>query len=200
VVKVKICGITSLEDALAAVEYGADALGFVFAPSPRQVRVEVVRGIVAKLPPFVRTVGVFVNSELETIRKIMAACSLDLAQLHGEETPEYCSALFPRVIKSFTMKNLPPSAELGRYRAAAYLLDRDKGLAVEEKTAYLWKLAREIGNYGHVILAGGLMPENVSRAIEVARPYAVDVSSGVESEPGKKDHAKLCSFITRAKN
>ncbi|MFC1994207.1 N-(5'-phosphoribosyl)anthranilate isomerase [Chloroflexota bacterium] len=199
-VKVKICGITNLEDALVAVEYGADALGFIFAPSPRQVDAEVVREIVAQLPPFVRTVGVFVDSELETIRDIMSTCSLDLAQLHGEETPQYCAALFPHVIKSFTTMSLPSTAEIGHYRAVAYLLDKDKGLVTEEETEHLWELAREIGDHGPVILAGGLTPGNVVRAIEVACPYAVDVSSGVEMKPGRKDYAKIKAFIKATKN
>ena len=125
-VKVKICGVTNLDDALAAVEYGADALGFVFAPSPRQVPVEVVRGIVNKLPPFVYKVGVFVNSELKVVKETMSLCNLDIAQLHGDEGPDYCAALFPRAVKVFTSTNMPSITELARYKVAAYMLDRDK--------------------------------------------------------------------------
>lgn len=199
-VKVKICGITNLEDALAAVECGADALGFVFAPSPRQVTSKVVKEMVDKLPPFVCKVGVFVNAELGVVKETMSLCNLDLVQLHGDESPDYCAALYPRAIKVFTGKNLPPIKELGRYRAAAYMLDRSKGHDMSEtETQRLWGLARELGEYAPVILAGGLTPDNVGKAIEAARPYAVDVSSGVETKPDKKDHSRLRTFIAAAK-
>lgn len=199
-IKVKICGITNLDDALAAVEYGADALGFVFAPSPRQATTEVVRKIVTKLPPFICKAGVFINSELSVVQQTMSLCNLDLAQLHGDEDPRYCAALFPRAIKVFTNDSLPPGPELTRYRVAAYMLDKDKGFAASDSEQNkLWQLARVIGSYGPVILAGGLTPESVGQAIRVARPYAVDVSSGVEAEPGKKDHGKLRAFLMAAK-
>jgi phosphoribosylanthranilate isomerase len=198
--KVKICGITNLEDALAAVDCGADALGFVFAPSPRQVTPAAVKEIVGQLPTFVCRVGVFVSSELTQVQETMAFCSLALAQLHGDEDPDYCSALSPRAIKVFTASNLPSGKDLVRYRVAAYMLDRDKGVATSDaQRDELWQLAREIGNHGPVILAGGLTPDNVGQAIEVARPYAVDVSSGVEREPGRKDHRKLRAFIEAAR-
>jgi len=199
-VKVKICGITNLEDALAAVECGADALGFVFAPSPRQVTSKVVKEMVDKLPPFVCKVGVFVNAEPGVVKKTMSLCNLDLAQLHGDESPDYCAALYPRAIKVFTEKNLPPIEEMSRYRSTAYMLDRSKSHDISEtEMQRLWKLARELGEHAPVILAGGLTPENVGKAIEAALPYAVDVSSGVESKPGKKDHSRLRSFIAAAK-
>ena len=196
--KVKICGITNIDDALAAVACGADALGFVFAPSPRQVTTSVVSSIVSKLPPFICKVGVFVDSELPQVQETMSLCNLDLIQLHGNEDPAYCAALFPRAIKVFTANSLPPSRELDRYRVAAYMLDleKDKSLpasATEQKQ--LWQLAYDMSSHGPVILAGGLTPEKVGQAIETARPYAVDVSSGVEAEPGKKDHDKLRAFM-----
>ena len=200
-VQVKICGITNLDDAQAAIECGADALGFVFAPSPRQVTTEVVRDIVRKLPPLICKVGVFINSELAQVQETMSLCSLGLAQLHGDEDPDYCSALFPKAIKVFTAHSLPSGQELTRYRVAAYMLDKDKRAApngVEQNR--LWQLARGVREYGPVILAGGLTPENVGHAIEVAHPYAVDVSSGIEAEPGKKDHDKLRAFIAAAKS
>lgn len=199
-VKVKICGITNLEDALAAVEYGADALGFVFVPSPRQVTIEKARKIVGRLPPFICKMGVFVNSELAIVKKTMSQCNLNLAQLHGDEGPDYCAALFPKVIKVFNNGNLPHKTELRRYRVAAYMLDIDKKSRINEtEQRQLWQLARQIRKYGPVILAGGLTPENVGEAIKIARPYAVDVSSGVEVKPGKKDHAKMRAFLLRAK-
>ncbi len=197
--KVKICGITNLEDALAAVEYGADAIGFVFAPSPRQIKPEKVREITAALPPFVSKVGVFVSSDPEYIRQTMSDCDLNLAQLHGDESPEDCAALFPRVIKSFTIKNLPPLRKLSGYRAAAYVIDKEKGSS-DAAIESIWQAALKARQHGRVILAGGLTPENVGRAIETARPYAVDVASGVETKPGKKDHARLRDFIAAAKN
>jgi phosphoribosylanthranilate isomerase len=198
-VKTKICGITNLEDALAAVEYGADALGFIFAPSPRQVNAETVKEIVSKLPPFVCKVGVFVNSDIKVVKETMLLCNLDLAQLHGDEGPDYCAALFPRAIKVFAPKILSSATELRRYQVVAYMLDKEKGSVVSDAgQKKLWQLAQKVGDYGPVILAGGLTPENVSKAIEVARPYAVDVSSGVESAPGKKDHNKLRAFIAAA--
>ncbi len=199
-VKVKICGITNLDDAQAAVEYGADALGFVFTPSPRQVTAEVVREIVEKLPPFICKVGVFVNSTKSLLTKTMSLCNLDLAQLHGDEGPEYCAALFPKVVKVFHSNSMPSQTKLVRYKVAAYMLDMDKGAASNEsEQKKLWQLAHRLGDSGPVILAGGLTSENVGLAIKIARPYAVDVSSGVEAGPGRKDHNKLRAFLIAAK-
>jgi len=198
-VKVKICGITNLDDAQAAVEYGADALGFVFAPSQRQVTAKLVRGIVAKLPPFICKVGVFVNGDLALVTETMSLCNLDLAQLHGDEGPDYCAALFPKAVKVFNSNSMPPRTELIRYKVAAYMLDIDKEAAFNEsEQKKLWQLAHRLGVYGPVILAGGLTPENVGEAIKVARPYAVDVSSGVEAETGKKDQDKMRAFLRAA--
>jgi len=200
ITKVKICGITNLDDALAAIKWGADALGFVFAPSPRQVSAESVRDIVSKLPPFVCKVGVFVNSEIGMVQDTVSLCNLDLAQLHGDEDPVYCAALFPKAIKVFTSDSLPSGQELARYRVAAYMLDKEKSAAASNtEQNRLWELARGIKDCGPVILAGGLTPKSVGQAIETVRPYAVDVSSGVETEPGRKNHTKLRAFLTAAK-
>ena len=200
-VKVKICGITNLDDALAAVECGADALGFVFAPSPRQVTTRVAREIADKLPPFIYRVGVFVNSDLKKVKQTMSSCNLDLAQLHGDEDAGYCADLFPRAIKMFTIKNMPSESELRQYRVAAYMLDIEKGTASNSgEQMRLWQLAQRLAEYRPMILAGGLTPSNVAEAINMAHPYAVDVSSGVESEPGKKDHDLLQAFIETAKS
>jgi phosphoribosylanthranilate isomerase len=198
--KVKVCGITNPADALAAVEYGADAIGLIFAPSPRAVDAAAAGEIVAQLPPFTCKVGVFVNSDLAEVRKTMAICGLDLAPLHGDEGPDYCAALSPRAVKVFTAATLPASRKLGGYRVAALMLDMEKGRESSPKEQeQLWQLARDLSDTGPVILAGGLTPENVGKAIEAARPYAVDVSSGVEAEPGRKDHARLRAFIEAAK-
>jgi len=199
-VKVKVCGTTNAADALAAVEYGADAIGFIFAPSPREIDASAAEEIAVRLPPFVCKVGVFVNSPLEEVRDTMARCGLDLAQLHGDEGPDYCAALFPHAIKVFTASTLPPPRDLASYRVAALMFDLDKGRQSGlQEQEQLWQLARRIGDRGPVILAGGLTPDNVGRAIETARPYAVDVSSGVEAGPGRKDHARLRAFIEAAK-
>ena len=199
-VKVKICGITNLEDALAALRWGADTLGFVFAPSPRQVTRQQVTDIISGLPPFVCKVGVFVDSDLEEVRETLRVCNLNLAQLHGSETPEFCQALFPRVIKSFRVKDESVLSLISGYKASAYLLDSyDVTLKGGTGKSFNWEIARQALRYGPVILSGGLTPANVYQAIIQVQPYAVDVSSGVESEPGKKDHDKLRAFLEAAK-
>jgi phosphoribosylanthranilate isomerase len=200
VVRVKICGITNLDDAMAAVEWGADALGFVFAPSPRQVTLKQASRVVAESPPFICKVGVFVNSNLETVREVMNICNLDLAQLHGSESPDFCQALSPRVIKSFRVKNESVLALLPQYKVSAYLLDSyDPQLVGGTGQVFNWDIAKKAIQYGRIILSGGLSPDNVCQAIAKVHPYAVDVSSGVESSPGKKDHGKLCTFLRLCK-
>ena len=199
-VKVKVCGITNLEDALVAVNWGADALGFVFAPSPRQVTPQQVANIVAGLPPFVCKVGVFVDSGLPEVKETMRACGLDLAQLHGSESPDFCEELFPRVIKSFRVKDESVLDLLPRYKVSAYLLDSyDVALKGGTGQSFDWGIAKKAAQLGLVILSGGLTPANVRQAINQVQPYAVDVSSGVESKPGKKDHDKLRAFLEAAK-
>jgi len=199
-VKVKICGITNLEDAVAAVKWGADALGFVFATSPRQMTVDKVATIVAGLPPFVCKVGVFADSELEEVKETMMACSLNLAQLHGSEGPDYCQALFPKVIKSFRVENESVLELIPRYEASAYLLDSyHSTLKGGTGQSFDWEIAKKATRCGPVILSGGLSSVNVGQAVNRVKPYAVDVSSGVESEPGKKDHEKLRTFLKVAK-
>ena len=199
-VKVKICGITNLDDALAALRWGADSLGFVFAPSPRRVTRQQVVDIVSGLPPFVCKVGVFVDSELEEVRETLEVCSLDLAQLHGSESPGFCQSLFPRVIKSFRVKDESILNLIPAYKASAYLLDSYHAtLKGGTGKTFDWGIAGQATRYGPVILSGGLTPANVYQAVTKVRPYAVDVSSGVESQPGKKDHDKLRVFLEAAK-
>ena len=192
-VKVKVCGIADLLDAVAAVELGADALGFIFAPSPRRISPERAKRIAEALPPFVCKVGVFVDEDPEEILRVKEFCGLDLVQLHGDESPELCARLWPAVIKTFTLRNLPPSEKLSEYRARAFLIDREKGGG--EPLEEIWKAAAELAERERVILAGGLGPENVGRAIEAVRPFGVDVASGVEMKPGKKDFFKLQAFF-----
>jgi len=199
--RVKICGITNLEDALFATEAGADALGFIFyAQSPRCIAPDRAREIILRLPPFMAKVGVFVNDELDRVREIMAYCHLDYAQLHGDETPEQVAALAPRAIKAVRVRSAADVERLSAYQAAAYLLDAyhpTKPGGTGE--TWDWELATAAKRYGPLILAGGLTPQNVAAAIKRVRPHAVDVSSGVEAAPGIKDHHKVQRFIIAAK-
>ncbi|MBM2832647.1 MAG: trpF [Dehalococcoidia bacterium] len=198
-VRVKICGITNLEDARAAIAAGADALGFIFASSPRQVDPARVSEIVGQLPPFVSKVGVFVDADFKEITRIMTECHLDLAQLHGEESPDLCLKLFPRAIKSFRIKGREVLEHLPHYRASAYLLDGFSHRAAGGTgTTFDWDIAREAKRYGNIILSGGLTPQNVHQAVAAVQPFAVDVSSGVEASPGKKDRRRLRDFIRAA--
>jgi phosphoribosylanthranilate isomerase len=191
--RIKICGITNLDDARAAVEAGADALGFVFADSRRQVSAGQAREIVAALPPFVSTVGVFVDAPQEQVHRTLERAALDLAQLHGNESPDYCRHLAGRVIKRFPVSDddTPDSlrARLAGYRVGAYLLDPGRGTGI----AFRWEIARGIDL--PLMIAGGLNPTNVADAVRIVRPYAVDVSSGIEATPGKKDPDKMRAFV-----
>ena len=200
-VRVKICGITNAEDALAAVESGADALGFVFwERSPRFVEPRRAGEIIRGLPPFVTTVGVFVDEALERVNGITASAGLDAAQLHGSETPEYCSRVAARVIKSFRIKGEDDIRPMGEYRVSAFLLDTFReGAPGGTGMTFDWDIALRAKEFGIVILSGGLNPDNVREAVKRVSPWAVDVSSGVEERPGKKDPKKLRDFIKNAK-
>jgi phosphoribosylanthranilate isomerase len=199
-VKVKICGLTCVEDALAAVEAGADALGFVFDLGRHQVTPEQAHTIIAVLPPFVSIVGIFVNEDTAVVRQIADFCRLDTLQFQGNEPPDYCASFKRRVIKGFKVKDETSLARLEEYDVAAYLLDSHvAGLSGGTGHTFNWKLARGLSASRPIILAGGLTPANVSRAISVVRPYAVDVSSGVENETGGKDSRKMVEFIRHAK-
>ena len=200
-VRVKICGITNLEDALMAVEAGADALGFVFfSGSPRNISPEQAAAIICRLPPFVQTVGLFVNEEPATVNSVADRCGLDLVQLHGEESPDYCSAVKRRIIKAFRVKDASTLDEISNYRVAAFLLDAWSPAAHGGTgTTFNWEIAARAAALHSIILAGGLTPENVAGAVATVNPYAVDVSSGVESAPGKKDAGKVSSFIRSCK-
>ncbi|MBI5524239.1 MAG: phosphoribosylanthranilate isomerase [Desulfarculus sp.] len=196
--RVKICGLTNLEDALAAVAAGADALGFVLAPSPRRVTPDQARAIIRRLPPLVATVGVFVDEPVREVARLKAWCGLDWAQLHGQETPEEVEALSPRIIKALAVGRLAPDPQA--YPEALLLLDTAlAGRTGGTGQAFDWGLAVDLARQRPIILAGGLHPGNVAQAISTVKPFAVDVSSGVEREPGRKDHAKIRSFVARAK-
>ena len=190
-VRVKVCGITNLQDASMAIELGVDALGFIFAPSPRRISPEKARAIIRSIPPFVKSVGVFVNEELMTIRRIVDYCCLDLIQLHGNEQPAMCRELMPHTIKTFRIKDESSLESVRAYcgRARAFLLDT----YAEERhggtgKTFDWGLTMKAKGLGvPIILSGGLRPSNIQKAISTVGPYAVDVNSGIEASPGKKD-------------
>lgn len=200
-VRVKICGITNLEDALLAAALGADALGFIFyPPSPRSVEPEAAKNIIAQLPPLVTTVGVFVDEDAATVKKLAARVGLDWLQLHGRETPEYCRNLERRIIKAFRIRDEDSLTGLGAYQGVvqALLLDTyKKGQVGGTGETFNWDLAKKAKPYGSIILAGGLTSGNVAQAIMAAQPQAVDVASGVEAAPGKKDPEKLRAFFKK---
>ncbi|HYT60482.1 MAG TPA: phosphoribosylanthranilate isomerase [Haliangiales bacterium] len=202
-VRVKICGITNPADALAAVEAGADALGFMlYEKSPRHVPVKAAAEIIRRLPPFVAKVGVFVNATEKAVLKTVSVCGLDTLQFHGDETPEFCQKFPPlKVYKAFRIRNLESLQSLSAYETDAWLLDSFLPDTLGGTGAtFNWDWAVEATKLGRpIILAGGLTPENVTGAVRNLRPYAVDVSSGVESSPGKKDHAKIRDFILAAR-
>ena len=201
-VKVKICGITSLEDALTAVDAGADALGFVFYPqSPRHINPEQAADIIRKLPPFVQTVGLFVDEELSIVNATADQCGLDVIQLHGEESPEYCDSVRRRVIKAFRVKDITTLDSLLPYHVSGCLLDAWTPAAHGGTgQTFNWEIAAEAVKRGHrIVLAGGLTPDNVAEAVRRVNPFAVDVSSGVESSPGRKDADKIKKFIIQAR-
>ena len=199
---VKICGITSLADAECAIEAGADALGFIFfRKSPRCIQPDAAVTIAAKIPQSVLKVGVFVDEDLDMMQDIARQCGLDRLQLHGNESIETCAALRTPVIKAFRIQDQSSLIPLRNYKVAAFLLDSYvAGQLGGTGAKFNWDLAIHAKTFGTpIILAGGLTPENVADAVAKVHPYGVDVSSGVESAPGKKDHAKVREFVRRAK-
>lgn len=209
--QVKICGITNTEDALVAAEAGADLLGFNFyPPSPRSVTPDqahqIIKTLRVSLSPGLRVscVGIFVDEEPDRVRRIVAHCGLDYAQLHGAESPELVSELMDEgigVIKSFRVRDGGSLSEIARYRATAYLLDAYvPGQPGGTGQTFDWELAVQAKEYGPILLAGGLIPENVAEAVRAVRPWGVDVASGVEATPGRKDHDKLRRFVATVKS
>lgn len=201
-VRTKICGITREEDAFAAVEAGADALGFVFVPgTPRFIGPDAARRIVDRLPPFVARVGLFVDADEATVAETITAAGLDTVQLHGDESPAFAARWRGRVkvVKAFRVRGPETVASMEAYRgcADAWLLDAYvAGTAGGTGARFDWDLAVGAVRLGvPVVLAGGLKPENVAGAVARVRPYAVDVSSGVEAAPGRKDPAKVRAFV-----
>jgi len=199
--RVKICGITHLDDAQMAAELGADAVGFVFAPeSPRFITPEAAARIVARLPPFVVTVGVVTAGDKEHLQPILDTCGIHLLQFHGDFPEAILSHFRDKAIRVIRVKDrksldaLPPTPTRG------LLLDSFHAEKLGGSgTVFDWEIAAAIPPLGRVILSGGLTPENVQRACERIRPYGVDVSSGVERHPGRKDPDKMARFIRAAK-
>jgi phosphoribosylanthranilate isomerase len=199
-VRVKICGITKLEDAKLAIELGAHAIGLNFySQSPRSISPAAAAGLVDRLPPYVSIVGVFVNWAAKPVVALCRALHLSAAQLHGDETPAVTDAVARhlQVIQALRLGQGSTSPAYAKFRsAAAFLIDAAQpGQYGGTGTLANWHLARVAAQSHRVILAGGLTPENVGEAIRIVRPYAVDVASGVESRPGRKDPAKLRAFF-----
>ena len=222
--RIKVCGITFFEDAKAAVELGVDALGFVFAESPRRITPKQAGNIIEKVlfsvcPAFsctnagfwdekgrINFVGLFVNERIKSVEKTIKICRIDTLQFHGKESPEYCSYFRKKhnmkVIKTFRIKNAKSLEVLPNYDVDGYLLDTHvKKISGGTGMTFDWRIAKRAKiSTGPVILAGGLNAENIKKAIEEAAPYGVDVSSGVEQKPGKKDLILLKNFIDAVKN
>jgi phosphoribosylanthranilate isomerase len=201
-VKVKICGITNVPDAVASAEAGADALGFMFCEkSPRYLTTKKASEIIREIPPLIIKVGVFVNAPEDLVTRAIGECGLNLLQFHGDETPEYCLQFGLMSMKAFRVRDAKTLKALPDYATDAWLLDAyspDKAGGTGE--TFNWDLAVEARKLGRLIfLAGGLTPVNVAEAVKKVQPYGVDVSSGVESAPGKKDPEKVRAFIRAAK-
>lgn len=201
-VKVKVCGIKRLGDALAAIELGADFLGFNFWPgTPRFIDAQSAKKIIAKVKGRAKIVGVFVNQSLAEVNKIVDALNLDYAQLHGEEPPDFCRAVHAPVIKTLRLGSARDMTVCDGYEKVIWLVDsKTKKFGGSGKSPD-WKLAKKSrAKLGEIILAGGLNAENVGDAIQMVGPWAVDVASGVEKKPGVKDRAKLKKFFEAVKN
>ena len=197
-VEIKICGITNISDALIAAECGVDALGFIFFPnSQRYVAPAKAKEIIQRLPCEISKVGVFVNHEVQKVKEIVQFCGLDMIQLHGDERPEYCAQFsMPSVIKAVSCRTEEEVWESRKYPVAAILMDaRDSRQYGGTGKIPNWRLAIMVKETHPLILAGGLNEENMREAIETVRPQAVDVNSGVEISPGKKDPNKIREII-----
>jgi phosphoribosylanthranilate isomerase len=196
--QIKICGITNIDDALCAAACGADAVGFIFHPaSPRCIALERAREIIAALPGGIAKVGVFVNREAEEVAQISGECGLDLIQLHGDESPEYCRRFPPeRIIKAVSPRTPEELRALDAYNVRAFLADfREPGRYGGTGKQADWSLAAMLGKERPLILAGGLTEEIIAQAIAAVAPQAVDINSGIERAPGIKDHDRMRRII-----
>lgn len=203
--RVKICGLTRVEDALVADQEGADAVGLIFAPSPRQVTAHQAAQIERSLSPWITRVGVFVNPTMHEIERVLTKLRLDVLQLHGDETPEFAdqvkAAFRLGVVKGIRVRDAETLQRLDDYDVDAFLLDTYvPGRAGGTGERFDWQLAIPLVEKHRIILAGGLTADNVTDAVQLVRPYGVDVASGVEREPGVKDHRSVGQFIARVRD
>ena len=201
-IHVKICGVTSLNDAIMAANYGASALGFIFyEKSPRYISPEILKTWISNVPSSVKKVGVFVNKDVDKVNKIAEELDLGMVQLHGDESPEYCNQMIKPVIKVFRVNNKFDSIMLNNYQVATFLFDTyNKENHGGTGESFDWQSILQLNTEIPVILSGGLNADNVLEGIEVVKPSAVDVNSGVEAAPGKKDEEKIKNLFTILKN
>jgi phosphoribosylanthranilate isomerase len=200
-VRVKICGITSAEDAALAVEAGADALGFIFVEgTPRCVTPGAAAAIIAGLPPFVTPVGVFWDHPAAQVKAVAEECRLGALQFHGEEAPETLCGYRVPTIKTIKIAGPADLGRMDRYQVSAFLLDSPARWSEgEARSALPWEVAREASRRRPIILSAGLTPDNVAEAVRQVRPFGVDVNSGVETRPGRKDPDRLRRFVAAAR-
>ena len=201
-IHVKICGITSFNDAIMAANYGASALGFIFyEKSPRYINPEILKTWISNVPSSVKKVGVFVNKDVDKVNKIAEELNLGMVQLHGDESPAYCNQMIKPVIKVFRVNNKFDSIMLNNYQVATFLFDTyNKENHGGTGESFNWQSILQLNTEIPVILSGGLNADNVLEGIEVVKPSAVDVNSGVEAAPGKKDEEKIKNLFTILKN
>jgi len=193
---IKICGITHMNDALKATSLGVDALGFIFAPSPRRVEPDVAKKIILALPKTLLKVGVFVNEAPEEVQRVAKYCSLNALQFHGEESPEYCKRFYHPIIKAIRIKSFESLKEMEKYPDCLILLDTfSPTQAGGTGNPFPWEVALKAKEEREFILSGGLKPENIEEAIKKVKPWGVDICSGVEAIPKKKDLLKMANFV-----
>jgi Phosphoribosylanthranilate isomerase len=192
--KIKICGITNLKDALLAIKYGAEAIGFVFSESPKRISKEQARKIIAELPSLTIKVGVFVDEDPQWVKELTEELNLDLLQFHGQENEDYLRQFSGKAFKAFRIKEASDLNKIASSRCRFFLLDS----AVKGKP-FDWQIAVKAKQFGKFFLAGGLNPDNVEAALKIVQPFGVDVSSGIELYPGKKDKKRMKEFIRRVK-
>lgn len=205
--RIKMCGTTNIDDALAAVEAGVDGLGFIFvAKSPRNVAPDKAQAIIASLPPFINTVGVFVDRPIEEVVEVANHCRLTHVQLHGREDRNYCQRLGQlcgcSLLKVFRIRPDHLASDFTPYNdvVKGFLLDTyRKGVEGGTGETFDWKVVNELNLQRPVFLAGGLTPEDIQQAIAAVHPFAVDINSGIEKEPGVKDHAKLRDLVSKVR-
>lgn len=202
---IKICGITNFQDAVAAVDAGADMLGFNFyEPSPRYITPQNAGEIIERLPPSILSVGVFVNEPLEVVKSVANESGIAALQLHGDESPEYCRELARDrfVIKTFSASTEVDVELIKAYKVEAVMLDTsDPRLRGGTGRTFDWSIARAVSeSIPKLFLAGGLSPENIAEAIETVRPYAVDACSALEDTPGHKNHERMRAFVTSVRS